>query len=77
MKTFKLLGLFLIICLFNLKYNISHSKKMINVNGKYFKCKSYKNSFERTRGIRTRTCIFSDEDMREIKKLRNENKKRD
>ena len=52
----------------------SHSKKKMNVDGKYYECKSPKNSFERTRGVRSRICFFSKEDKNEIDK-RIKNKK--
>ena len=54
--------------------NESLGKKKINVDGTYYKCKSPKNSFERTRGVRSRTCFFSKEDKNEInKRVRNKN----
>tara|TARA_S200000501_G_scaffold93877_1_gene87225 strand:+ start:343 stop:513 length:171 start_codon:yes stop_codon:yes gene_type:complete len=46
----------------------------MNVDGKYYECKSPKNSFERTRGVRSRICFFSKEDKNEIDK-RIKNKK--
>ena len=51
----------------------SYGKKRINVDGVYYECKSPKNSFERTRGVRNRICVFSSEDKNEINK-RNKNK---
>ena len=52
----------------------SFGKKRINIDGVFYECKSPKNSFERTRGVRNRICVFSSEDKNEIKK-RNKNKK--
>ena len=52
----------------------SYGKKKINIDGVLFECKSPKNSFERTRGVRNRICVFSSEDKNEINK-RNKNKK--
>ncbi len=46
----------------------SYGKKRINVDGVYYECKSPKNSFERTRGVRNRICVFSSEDKNEINK---------
>ena len=51
----------------------SYWKKRINIDGVYYECKSPKNSFERTRGVRNRICVFSSEDKNEINK-RNKNK---
>ena len=51
----------------------SFGKKRINIDGVYYECKSPKNSFERTRGVRNRICAFSSEDKNEINK-RNQNK---
>ena len=51
----------------------SYGKKRINVDGVFYECKSPKNSFERTRGVRNRICVFSSEDKIEINK-RNKNK---
>ena len=59
-----------------LKSEITNSKKMINVYGKYFECKSPKNSFERTRGVKNRICIFSKKDKEIIDKMRKEKKSR-
>ena len=42
------------------------SKKKIFIGGKYYECKSPKNSFERTRGVKSRTCILSKEDKKEV-----------
>ena len=39
----------------------------------FYECKSPKNSFERTRGVRNRICVFSSEDKIKINK-RNKNK---
>ena len=44
------------------------------MNGKMFECKLPKNSFERTRGVRTRICIFNKEDNEIINKMRNKKK---
>ena len=52
----------------------SYGKKKINIDGVLFECKSPKNSFERTRGVRNRICAFSSEDKNEINK-RKKNKK--
>ena len=46
----------------------SYGKKKINIDGKLYECKSPKNSFERTRGVRNRICVFSSEDKNEINK---------
>ena len=54
--------------------NESYGKKRINIDGVFYECKSPKNSFERTRGVRNRICVFSSEDKNEINK-RNKNKK--
>ena len=51
----------------------SLGKKRINIDGVFYECKSPKNSFERTRGVRNRICVFSSEDKNEINK-RNKNK---
>ena len=56
--------------------NESLKAKKINVDGVYYKCKSPKNSFERTRGVRNRICVFSDEDKSEInERIKNKNLK--
>ncbi len=47
---------------------------MIHVNGEHFKCKTFKNSFERTRGVRNRICIFTKDDKEKINKMRNKKK---
>ena len=52
----------------------SYGKKKINIDGVLYECKSPKNSFERTRGVRNRICVFSSEDKNEINK-RKKNKK--
>ena len=52
----------------------SYGKKRINIDGVFYECKSPKNSFERTRGVRNRICVFSSEDKNEINK-RKKNKK--
>ena len=59
-----------IIIFFN---NESYGRKKINVDGVFYECKSPKNSFERTRGVRNRICVFNSEDKNEINK-RNKNK---
>ena len=46
----------------------SYGKKKINIDGVFYECKSPKNSFERTRGVRNRICVFSSEDKNEINK---------
>ena len=53
--------------------NESYGKKRINIDGVFYECKSPKNSFERTRGVRNRICVFSSEDKNKINK-RNKNK---
>ena len=70
----KTLLLTLIFIFFMLKSDFSLSKKMIHVNGEYFECKSFKNSFERTRGVRNRVCIFTKEDKDKINKMRKKKK---
>ena len=52
--------------------NITEKKK-INIDGVFYECKSPKNSFERTRGVRNRICMFSSSDKNEINR-RNKNK---
>ena len=49
-------------------YDESYGKKRINIDGVLYECKSPKNSFERTRGVRNRICVFSSEDKKEINK---------
>ena len=51
----------------------SLGKKRINIDGVFYECKSPKNSFERTRGVRNRICVFSSEDKNKINK-KNKNK---
>ena len=46
----------------------SYGKKKINIDGVFYECKSPKNSFERTRGVRNRICMFSSEDKNKINK---------
>ena len=53
--------------------NPTYGKKKINIDGVFYECKSPKNSFERTRGVRNRICLFSSEDKNEIN-IRNKNK---
>ena len=57
-----------------LKDKESFSKKVVNIYGKVFECKSPKNSFERTRGVRTRICILDEEDNKIINKIRKKKK---
>ena len=54
--------------------NESFGKKKIKIGGVFYECKTPKNSFERTRGVRNRICVFSSKDKNEIYK-RNKNKK--
>ena len=65
---------FVIIFIFIFFKDESYGKKRINIDGVFYECKSPKNSFERTRGVRNRICVFSSEDKNEINK-RNKNKK--
>ena len=52
----------------------SYGKKRINIDGVYYECKSPKNSFERTRGVRNRICVFSSDDKNEInERIKNKN----
>ena len=44
----------------------SSKKKKINVDGQFYECKLPKNSFERTRGVRNRICIFTSDDKNKI-----------
>ena len=61
----------IVIILFN---DESYGKKRINIDGVFYECKSPKNSFERTRGVRNRICFFSSEDKNEInKRIKNKN----
>ena len=46
----------------------SYGIKRINNDGVFYECKSPKNSFERTRGVRNRICVFSSDDKNEINK---------
>ena len=55
----------IIIFFFNVE---SQGRKRINIDGVFYECKSPKNSFERTRGVRNRICLFSSEDKIEINK---------
>lgn len=48
------------------KSQVSFGKKTVSVNGKLYECKAPKNSFERTRGVRGRICIFSKENKKII-----------
>ena len=54
----------------------SYGKKRINIDGVFYECKSPKNSFERTRGVKNRICIFSKKDKEIIDKMRKEKKSR-
>ena len=63
----------LIIFIFIFFNDESYGKKRINIDGVFYECKSPKNSFERTRGVRNRICVFSSEDKIKINK-RNKNK---
>ena len=67
---FHYIVIFFIIVFLNDK---SYGKKRINIDGVYYECKSPKNSFERTRGVRNRICMFSSADKNEINR-RNKNK---
>ncbi|MFL2661579.1 MAG: hypothetical protein ACJ0G4_06555 [Alphaproteobacteria bacterium] len=52
----------------------SYGKKRINIDGVYYECKLPKNSFERTRGVRNRICVFSSKDKNEInERIKNKN----
>lgn len=52
----------------------SYGKKRINIDGVFYECKSPKNSFERTRGVRNRICVFSSKDKNEInERIKNKN----
>lgn len=62
--------LFLILIIFS---DDVYAKKKIKINDEYFECKSPKNSFERTRGVRTRICFFSKEDKIKINRKIREN----
>ena len=54
--------------------NELRGEKKINVDGVYYKCKSPKNSFERTRGVKNRICFFSEEDKNQINmRIKNKN----
>ena len=57
----------------NFFFHESYGKKRVNIDGVFYECKSPKNSFERTRGVKNRICVFSREDKNEINK-RNKNK---
>ena len=64
---------YIVIVIIIIFYDLSHGKKKINIDGVFYECKLPKNSFERTRGVRNRICVFSSEDKNEINK-RNKNK---
>ena len=68
-----ILNYVLIIFLIFFFNDATYGKKKINIDGVFYECKSPKNSFERTRGVRNRICVFSSEDKNEINK-RNKNK---
>ena len=54
----------------------SQGRKRINIDGVFYECMSPKNSFERTRGVRNRICVFSDKDKSEINnRIKNKNLK--
>jgi hypothetical protein len=60
---------FILVVIFIIFFNIeSQGRKRINIDGVFYECKSPKNSFERTRGVRNRICLFSSEDKSEINK---------
>lgn len=52
----------IIFVIFFFKSETIMSKKVMKLDGKLVECKSPKNSFERTRGVRTRICIFKKND---------------
>ena len=55
----------------------SYGKKKINIDGVFYECKSPKNSFERTRGVKSRTCILSKQDKKEVNLfIKNKSKKK-
>ena len=65
---------YILIVIIIIFYDESHGKKKINIDGVFYECKSPKNSFERTRGVRSRTCFFSSEDKNKInKRIKNKN----
>ena len=47
----------------------TYGKKRIKIYGQYFECKAPKNSFERTRGVRSRICILDRADKQIIDKM--------
>ena len=57
---------YILIVIIIIFYDLSHGKKKINIDGVFYECKSPKNSFERTRGVRNRICVFSSEDKNAI-----------
>ena len=60
---------FILVVIFIFFFNVeSQGRKRINIDGVFYECKSPKNSFERTRGVRNRICFFSSEDKSEINK---------
>ena len=64
----------LIFCIIIFFSDESYGKKRINIDGVYYECKSPKNSFERTRGVRNRICVFSSDDKNEInERIKNKN----
>ncbi len=64
---------YILIVIIIIFYDLSHGKKKINIDGVFYECKSPKNSFERTRSVRNRICVFRHEDKNEINR-RNRNK---
>ena len=70
--TFFLFSCVVLILIF--KNDVSLSKKKVNIYGQVFECKSPKNSFERTRGVRTRVCILDKKDKKKINEIRNRKK---
>ena len=64
----------LIFCIIIFFSDESYGKKRINIDGVYYECKLPKNSFERTRGVRNRICVFSSDDKNEInERIKNKN----
>ena len=61
--------LFLVFFLSLSTYEKSYGQKIMKIGGKYFKCKAPKNSFEKTRGVRNRICIFSKKDKEIINEM--------
>ena len=61
--------LYLVFFFFISNYEKSYGQKIMKIGGKYFKCKAPKNSFEKTRGVRNRICIFSKKDKEIINEM--------